>query len=103
MRHGLAVTEMAVQELPGNPNAVWAVKKNEDGEFGCLLACLCFVCQSVRSPPHLLFADPYHTYIVVSFVNATIVLSIGETVVEVNDSGIQGNYFLFRVRVSVCV
>ena len=24
---------MAVSELPGNPNAVWTVKKNIDGEF----------------------------------------------------------------------
>jgi len=62
LRHGLAVTEMAVSELPGNPNAVWAVKKNA--------------------------TDEHHTYIVVSFVNATIVLSIGETVMEVSDSGI---------------
>lgn len=26
LRHGLEVTEMAVPELPGNPNAVWTVK-----------------------------------------------------------------------------
>ena len=26
LRHGLAVTEMAVSELPGKPNAVWTVK-----------------------------------------------------------------------------
>ena len=25
------VSEMAVSELPGNPNAVWTVKKNIDG------------------------------------------------------------------------
>ena len=62
LRHGLAVSEMAVSELPGVPNAVWAIKKSH--------------------------ADPYMAYIVVSFVNATIVLSIGETVVEVKDSGI---------------
>ena len=24
---------MAVSELPGNPNAVWTVKKNVDGEI----------------------------------------------------------------------
>jgi splicing factor 3B subunit 3 len=64
LRHGLAVSEMAVSELPGNPNAVWAVKKHAN--------------------------DPFCSYIVVSFINATIVLSIGETVVEVNDSGILG-------------
>lgn len=32
LRHGLAVTEVAVSELPGVPNAVWAVKKSSSGE-----------------------------------------------------------------------
>lgn len=31
LRNGLEVTEMAVSELPGNPNAVWTVKRNIDG------------------------------------------------------------------------
>jgi hypothetical protein len=31
LRHGLEVTEMAVSELPGNPNAVWTVKIRSDG------------------------------------------------------------------------
>ncbi|CAI4225266.1 unnamed protein product [Auanema sp. JU1783] len=61
LRNGLEVTEMAVSELPGNPNAVWTVKKNVD--------------------------DNHDSYIVVSFVNATLVLTIGETVEEANDSG----------------
>jgi len=26
------VSEMAVSELPGNPNAVWTVKRNVEGE-----------------------------------------------------------------------
>lgn len=64
LRHGLEVTEMAVSELPGNPNAVWTVKKN--------------------------IAEDYDTYIAVSFTNATLVLSIGETVEEVTDSGFLG-------------
>ncbi|KAI1715078.1 mono-functional DNA-alkylating methyl methanesulfonate n-term domain-containing protein [Ditylenchus destructor] len=64
LRNGLEVSEMAVSELPGNPNAVWTVKKNVD--------------------------DQYHAHIVVSFVNATLVLSIGETVEEVTDSGFLG-------------
>ena len=55
---------MAVSELPGNPNAVWTVKRRYDEEFDA--------------------------YIVVSFVNATLVLSIGETVEEVTDSGFLG-------------
>ncbi|PQQ16480.1 splicing factor 3B subunit 3-like [Prunus yedoensis var. nudiflora] len=52
---------MAVSELPGVPSAVWTVKKNVSDEFDA--------------------------YIVVSFANATLVLSIGETVEEVSDSG----------------
>jgi splicing factor 3B subunit 3 len=64
LRHGLEVSEMAVSELPGNPNAVWTVKRRAD--------------------------DQFDAYIVVSFVNATLVLSIGETVEEVTDSGFLG-------------
>ena len=33
LRHGLEVSEMAVSELPGNPNAVWTVKKRVDGKL----------------------------------------------------------------------
>lgn len=36
------------------------------------------------------FADEFDAYIIVSFVNATLVLSIGETVEEVTDSGFLG-------------
>lgn len=61
LRPGLAVTEMAVSQLPGLPSAVWTVKKSVNDEFDA--------------------------YIVVSFMNATLVLSIGETVEEVSDSG----------------
>eukprot|EP00899_Mesostigma_viride_P018486 jgi/Mesvir1/26639/Mv20046-RA.2 len=64
LRPGLGVTEMAVSELPGHPSAVWTVKKAATDEFDA--------------------------YIVVSFVNATLVLSIGETVDEVSDSGFLG-------------
>ena len=35
-------------------------------------------------------ADEFDAYIIVSFVNATLVLSIGETVEEVTDSGFLG-------------
>ncbi|KAH8091589.1 hypothetical protein JL720_5899 [Aureococcus anophagefferens] len=61
LRHGVAVSEMAVSELPGRPSAVWTVRGRHD--------------------------EPYDKYIVVSFTNATLVLSIGETVEEVTDSG----------------
>ena len=33
LRHGLEVTEMAVSELPGNPHAVWTVKKDSKGKL----------------------------------------------------------------------
>ncbi|KAF5742643.1 splicing factor family protein [Tripterygium wilfordii] len=61
LRTGLAISEMAVSQLPGVPSAVWTVKKNVTDEFDA--------------------------YIVVSFANATLVLSIGETVEEVSESG----------------
>ena len=38
----------------------------------------------------LCFAEEFDSYIIVSFVNATLVLSIGETVEEVTDSGFLG-------------
>ncbi|CAB4062004.1 SF3B3 [Lepeophtheirus salmonis] len=66
LRHGLEVAEMAVSELPGNPNAVWTVKRRADE------------------------SHDFDSYIIVSFVNATLVLSIGETVEEVTDSGFLG-------------
>lgn len=72
---------MAVSELPGNPNAVWTVRRRADGKDLCIVLYL-----SMSS-----FAlDPYDAYIVVSFINATLVLSIGETVEEVTDSGFLG-------------
>jgi splicing factor 3B subunit 3 len=40
LRHGLEVSEMAVSELPGNPNAVWTVKKKADGNSYFLLELL---------------------------------------------------------------
>lgn len=38
----------------------------------------------------LICSDEFDAYIIVSFVNATLVLSIGETVEEVTDSGFLG-------------
>ena len=61
LRHGLEVSEMAVSELPGNPAAIWSVKLRAE--------------------------DKHDAYIVVSFLNATLVLSIGETVEEVTNAG----------------
>ncbi|KAJ8584566.1 hypothetical protein M405DRAFT_774030 [Rhizopogon salebrosus TDB-379] len=61
LRHGLDVEESVSSELPGIPNAVWTTKRHEDDEFD--------------------------TYIILSFVNGTLVLSIGETIEEVQDTG----------------
>ena len=49
LRHGLEVSEMAVSELPGNPNAVWTVKKRIDGKLKKLICSFlrrrhCFMC-----------------------------------------------------------
>ena len=65
LRHGLEVTELAVTDLPGTPSAVWSVRTSPD--------------------------DESDKYIVVSFVNATLVLSVGESVEEVTDSGFVGD------------
>nr|GEX00822.1 splicing factor 3B subunit 3-like [Tanacetum cinerariifolium] len=63
LRPGFAISELAVSQLPGVPSAVWTVKKNINNEFD--------------------------SYIVVSFANATLVLSIGgETVEEATGGGL---------------
>ncbi|KAG8058068.1 hypothetical protein GUJ93_ZPchr0002g23542 [Zizania palustris] len=64
LRPGLAISEMARSMLPAEPIAVWAVKKNINYMFDA--------------------------YIVVSFANVTLVLSIGETIEEVSDSQFLG-------------
>eukprot|EP00238_Polyblepharides_amylifera_P001957 CAMPEP_0196584476 /NCGR_PEP_ID=MMETSP1081-20130531/47156_1 /TAXON_ID=36882 /ORGANISM="Pyramimonas amylifera, Strain CCMP720" /LENGTH=1211 /DNA_ID=CAMNT_0041905687 /DNA_START=221 /DNA_END=3856 /DNA_ORIENTATION=- len=71
LRQGVSLTEMAVSPLPGHPSAVWTVRTSTSSN--------------------------YDAYIVVSFANATLVLSIGETVEEVNDSGFLGTTPSLRV------
>lgn len=61
LRHGLEVSEVVSSELPGVPQAVWSTK--------------------------LCSTDTFDGYIVLSFVNGTLVLGIGETIEEVVDSG----------------
>lgn len=61
LRHGLEVEEVVSSDLPGIPNAVWTTKLKED--------------------------DPFDSYIILSFVNGTLVLCIGETIEEVQDTG----------------
>jgi splicing factor 3B subunit 3 len=61
LKHALAVNEIVASELPGTPSAVWTTKLTRE--------------------------DQYDAYIVLSFSNGTLVLSIGETVEEVTDTG----------------
>ncbi|KAK4147046.1 CPSF A subunit region-domain-containing protein [Dichotomopilus funicola] len=61
LKYGLEVSEIVASELPGTPSAVWTTKLTK--------------------------YDEYDGYIVLSFTNATLVLSIGETVEEVTESG----------------
>lgn len=64
--------------LLGNPSAVWTVKGR--------------------------VSDPHDKYIVVSFVNATLVLVIGETVEEATDSGFLGTTQTLHVaNIGMCV
>ena len=62
LRHGAAITELAVSNLPGVPGGVFTIKNIND-------------------------VGAFDKYIIVSFADATLVLSIGETVEEVEDSG----------------
>jgi splicing factor 3B subunit 3 len=61
LKYGLEVSEIVASELPGTPAAVWTTKLTK--------------------------YDEYDGYIVLSFTNATLVLSIGETVEQVDESG----------------
>lgn len=61
LKHGLEVSEIVESELPSVPSAVWTTKLNR--------------------------ADEFDAYIILSFANGTLVLSIGETVEEVTDTG----------------
>ncbi|KAI9771418.1 MAG: pre-mRNA-splicing factor rse1 [Candelina submexicana] len=61
LKHGLEVSEIVESELPSPPVAVWTTKITR--------------------------SDQYDAYIILSFPNATLVLSIGETVEEVTDTG----------------
>ncbi|KAL2428780.1 Pre-mRNA-splicing factor rse1 [Exophiala dermatitidis] len=61
LKHGLSVSEIVESELPDKPEAVWTTKLTRD--------------------------DQYDAYIILSFRTGTLVLSIGETVEEVTDTG----------------
>ena len=61
LKYGSKVLEMARTDLPGTPIGVWTLKTSN--------------------------RDEYDNYIVVAFKNKTVVLSIGDTVEEVNNAG----------------
>jgi splicing factor 3B subunit 3 len=65
LRHGLSVAEVADSQLPGVPLGIWAVKSRE--------------------------SSAHHSFIVVSFPSVTIVLSVGDTVQELQNSGFVTN------------
>ncbi|CAH7667624.1 CPSF A subunit region-domain-containing protein [Phakopsora pachyrhizi] len=65
LRHGLDVSEIVTSDLPGPPTNVWTTKLKDD--------------------------DAFDRYIILGFLNATLVLSIGETIVEVSDTGFLTN------------
>ncbi|KAA1111956.1 pre-mRNA-splicing factor rse1 [Puccinia graminis f. sp. tritici] len=65
LRHGLEVSEIVTSELPGPPTNVWTTRLAETDEFD--------------------------RYIILGFLNATLVLAIGETIVEVADTGLLTN------------
>ncbi|KAL9103814.1 MAG: hypothetical protein Q9163_001168 [Psora crenata] len=61
LKHGLEVNDIVDSELPSAPTRVWTTKITRN--------------------------DQYDAYIVLSFASGTLVLSIGETVEEVSDTG----------------
>jgi splicing factor 3B subunit 3 len=61
LKHGLEVNDIVDSDLPSVPSAVWTTKLTREDEFDA--------------------------YIILSFSNGTLVLSIGETVEEVTDTG----------------
>nr|XP_018266210.1 pre-mRNA-splicing factor RSE1 [Kwoniella dejecticola CBS 10117]OBR88368.1 pre-mRNA-splicing factor RSE1 [Kwoniella dejecticola CBS 10117] len=61
LKHGLDVSVLVSSPLPGVPTNVWTLKLTDE--------------------------DEYDSYIVLSFPNGTLVLSIGATIEEVNDTG----------------
>ena len=63
LRHGLPLNEIALSDLPALPTAVFTVRTDAT-------------------------AGSHHQYIVVSFSALTIVLSVGDTVSDVSDSGL---------------
>jgi splicing factor 3B subunit 3 len=70
LKLGVGVQELAATDLPGKPSGVWTLP-NEEG---------------------------LDSMIVISFIDATLVLAVGETVQEITDSGLLGNIQTLRVE-----
>jgi hypothetical protein len=71
LRHGCSVTELALSELPGIPGQIFTVNNiSEEGNSG-------------DGEGEGESNNNYSKYIVVSFADATLVLSVGDTVEEV--------------------
>lgn len=65
LQYGLPINEIVESDLPGVANKVWTTKLHKDDEFD--------------------------KYLVISFIDTTLVLSIGESVEEITDSGLALN------------
>ncbi|KAA6371683.1 MAG: putative Splicing factor 3B subunit 3, partial [Streblomastix strix] len=64
IQHGISVTTLGESPLQGIASGVWSIKENK--------------------------SDQFHQYIIISFLNATLVLAIGESIEEVTTSGLYG-------------
>lgn len=61
IKHGMRMTDVAESDLPAQPTGIWTLKNKQ--------------------------TDPEHAFMIVSFNQNTVVLSVGETVEELNDTG----------------
>ena len=78
LRHGCSVTEFASSDLPGKPTGIWTLKGPQ--QIGIIGG-------ASDEDRAAALESTYDKLIIVSFANATIVLCIGDTVEEVQDSG----------------
>ncbi|OII77925.1 spliceosomal protein SAP 130 [Cryptosporidium andersoni] len=73
--YGKAVEEMAETPLPGRPRFIWTLKK---GGTSYIL--------NKETSETLEDEGNYHSFIIISFIDRTLVLSVGEQVEEISDS-----------------
>jgi len=73
LRHGLAVAEMAVSELPGNPTAVWTIRRAAADELDAYIVVSFTNATLVRAPSRPTFRGRDDASIAVSFTKATLV------------------------------